>query len=100
MGPVSGYFKETVRGGRCEQGETLKQIHGMGTRRYLLSVDSDNEVRSHCVVTGYELDTSGLHPMFHHKNRGNFYGKSRKYHDFSSTYLSYTGFRGGLLTHL
>ena len=27
---------------------TLKQIHGMGTRRYVLSVDNDNEFRSRC----------------------------------------------------
>jgi hypothetical protein len=26
----------------------LKQIHDMGTRRYLLSVDNDNEFRSRC----------------------------------------------------
>ena len=26
----------------------LKQIHGMGTRRYALSVDNDNEFRSRC----------------------------------------------------
>jgi hypothetical protein len=25
---------------------TLKQIHGMGTRRYVLSEDNDNELRS------------------------------------------------------
>ncbi len=25
-----------------------KQIHGMGTRRYVLSVDNDNEFRSRC----------------------------------------------------
>jgi hypothetical protein len=37
---------ETVtRGGRRTD---LKQIHGMGTRRYLLSVDNDNEFRSRC----------------------------------------------------
>ncbi len=28
--------------------ETLKQIHGMGTTRYVLSVDNDNEFRSRC----------------------------------------------------
>ncbi len=39
-----------------------EQIHGMGTRRYALSVDNDNEFRSR--VTEYHLDTSGLKPMF------------------------------------
>ena len=35
---------ETVScGGRRSRGATLKQIHGMGTRRYVLSVDNDNE---------------------------------------------------------
>ena len=33
---------------RRTRGKTLKQIHGMGTRRYLLSVDNDNEFRSRC----------------------------------------------------
>ena len=33
---------------RCTRGETLKQIHGMSTRRYVLSVDDDNEFRSRC----------------------------------------------------
>ncbi len=40
---------ETVtRGGQSTRGATLKQIHGMGTRRYVLSVDNDNEFRSRC----------------------------------------------------
>jgi len=50
------------RGGRCTHGTTLKQIHGMGTRTYVLSMDNDNEFRSR--VTEYQLDTSGLQPMF------------------------------------
>ncbi len=40
---------ETVaRGDRCTRGADLKQIHGMGTRRYVLFVDNDNEFRSRC----------------------------------------------------
>ena len=40
---------ETVaRGGQRTCGAALKQIHGMGTRRYVLSVDNDNEFRSRC----------------------------------------------------
>ncbi len=35
-------------GDRRTRGATLKQIHGMGTRRYVLSVDNDNEFRSCC----------------------------------------------------
>ncbi len=37
-----------VRGGQRTRGAALKQIHGMGTRRYVLSVDDDNEFRSRC----------------------------------------------------
>ena len=37
-----------VRGGQHTRGSVLKQIHGMGTRRYVLSVDNDNEFRSRC----------------------------------------------------
>jgi hypothetical protein len=33
-------------GNRRTGGPTLKQIHVMGTRRYVLSVDHDNELRS------------------------------------------------------
>jgi hypothetical protein len=29
----------------ASRGATLKQIHGMGTRRYVLSVDNDDEFR-------------------------------------------------------
>ena len=40
---------ETVaRGGQRTRGAALNQIHGMGTRRYVLSVDNDNEFRSRC----------------------------------------------------
>ncbi len=40
---------ETVgRGVRGTRGTALKQIHDMGTRRYVLSVDNDNEFRSRC----------------------------------------------------
>ncbi len=37
-----------TRGARRTCGAALKQIHGMGTRRYVLSVDNDNEFRSRC----------------------------------------------------
>jgi hypothetical protein len=37
-----------ARGGRRTRGAALKQIHGMGTRRYVLHVDNDNEFRSRC----------------------------------------------------
>ncbi len=36
------------REGQCTRGAVLKQIHGMGTRRYVLSVDNDNDFRSRC----------------------------------------------------
>ena len=40
---------ETVsRGDRRTCGTVLKQIHGMVTRTYVLSVDNDNEFRSRC----------------------------------------------------
>jgi hypothetical protein len=42
-------LEAAVRGGqRRTRGAALKQIHGMGTRRYVLSVDNDNEFRSRC----------------------------------------------------
>ena len=40
---------ETVsRGDRSTYGATLKEIHGVGPRRYILFVDNDNEFRSRC----------------------------------------------------
>ncbi len=39
-------LEATARGGRRTRGAALKKIHGMGTRRYVLSVDNDNEFRS------------------------------------------------------
>ncbi len=55
----------------------LKQIHGMGTRTpggmyspWITTMSSGH------TVTEYELDTSGLQPLFHHKNRGKTDGKS------------------------
>jgi hypothetical protein len=40
---------ETVtRGDRRTLGVVLKQIHVMGTRRYVLSMDNENEFRSRC----------------------------------------------------
>ena len=59
----------------------LKQIEGMGTRKYVLSiVDNDNEFRSRC-ESEYQLGTSGLQLMsktwiFHHC----FYWKSKFWH--------------------
>jgi hypothetical protein len=41
-------LQSVSRGGRCTLGATLKKIHDMGTRRYVLSVDNDNEFRSRC----------------------------------------------------
>jgi hypothetical protein len=41
-------LEEEARGGQRTHGVVLKQIHGMGTRRYILSVDNDNEFRSRC----------------------------------------------------
>jgi hypothetical protein len=38
----------TTRRGQCTRGVVLKQIHRMGSRRYVLSVDNDNEFRSRC----------------------------------------------------
>ncbi len=40
---MSVQLETSVCGGRCTSGSALKQIHGMGTRRYLLSVDHNNE---------------------------------------------------------
>jgi hypothetical protein len=37
-----------ARGVRRTRDAALKQIHDMGTRRYVLSVDNDNEFRSRC----------------------------------------------------
>jgi hypothetical protein len=41
-------LETTVCGGHRTRGAVLKQIHGMGTRKYVLSVDNDNEFRSRC----------------------------------------------------
>jgi hypothetical protein len=41
-------LETAARGGQRTCGADLKQIHGMGTRRYVLSVDNDNEFRSRC----------------------------------------------------
>jgi hypothetical protein len=44
-------LEAAARGGqRRTLGAALKQIHGMGTRRYVLSVNNDNELefRSRC----------------------------------------------------
>jgi hypothetical protein len=42
------HLELTERGGRCTCVTDLKQIHDMGTRRYVLSVDNDNEFRLRC----------------------------------------------------
>ncbi len=41
-------LETAVRGGRRTRNAALKQIHVMGTRRYVLSVNNDNEFRSRC----------------------------------------------------
>ncbi len=41
-------LEAAARGGQRTRGATLKQIHDMGTRRYVLSVDNDNDFRSRC----------------------------------------------------
>ncbi len=42
------HLESTRRGGQCSCDAVLKQIHRMGTRRHVLSVDNDNEFRSRC----------------------------------------------------
>jgi hypothetical protein len=41
-------FEVVTCGDQCACGTALKQIHGMCTRRHVLSVDNDNEFRSRC----------------------------------------------------
>ena len=41
-------LEAVTRGGRRTRGASLEQIYSMGTRRYVLSVDNDNEFRSRC----------------------------------------------------
>jgi hypothetical protein len=41
-------LETAARGGQCTRGAALKQIHGMGTKMYVLSVDNDSEFRSRC----------------------------------------------------
>ena len=41
-------LEAVTRGDPRTRGAALKQIHGMDTRRYVLSVDNDNEFRSRC----------------------------------------------------
>ncbi len=41
-------LESVVCGVRRTRGADLKQFHDMGTRRYVLSVDNDNEFRSRC----------------------------------------------------
>ncbi len=41
-------LESVTSGDRRTRYSTLKQIHDMGTRRYVLSVDNDNEFRSRC----------------------------------------------------
>jgi hypothetical protein len=42
------HLEVEAHGVRCTCGAALKQIHEMGTRRYVLSVDNDNQFRSRC----------------------------------------------------
>ena len=53
-------LEAVTRGVRRTRDVTLKQIHGMGTRRYVLSVDNDNDFRHGHDVSEYELGASGL----------------------------------------
>jgi hypothetical protein len=41
-------LEAAARGALRTRGAVLKKIHVMGTRRYVLSVDNDNEFRSRC----------------------------------------------------
>jgi hypothetical protein len=42
-------LEAVTRGGQRTRGAVLKETHGMGTRRYVLSVDNDTtEFRSRC----------------------------------------------------
>jgi hypothetical protein len=41
-------LEAVARGGQRTRGAAFNQIHGMGTRRYVLSVDNDNDFRSRC----------------------------------------------------
>ena len=45
---ITLHLEVVVRGDHRTRGADLKQIHRMGTRRYVLSVDNDNEFRSRC----------------------------------------------------
>ena len=54
-------LEAAVRGGhRRTRGAALKQIHDMGTRRYVLSVDNETTMSSGHDVSEYELGVSGL----------------------------------------
>jgi len=41
-------LEAAARGGRRRYGAGLRQLQGMGPRRFVLSVDNDNEFRSRC----------------------------------------------------
>ena len=41
-------LEEVVRGDRRTRRDVLKEIHRVGPRRYVLSVDNDKEFRSRC----------------------------------------------------
>ncbi len=41
-------LEAAARGGHRTRGAALEKIHGMCTRRYVLSVHNDNEFRSRC----------------------------------------------------
>ena len=41
-------LETAARGGRCRYGVGLRQLQGMGPKRFVLSTDNDNEFRSQC----------------------------------------------------
>ncbi len=45
---ISLQLEVMSHGGHRTRGAVLKQIHGMGTRSYVLSVDNDNDFMSRC----------------------------------------------------
>jgi hypothetical protein len=69
-------LEEVTCGDRRKCGAVLKQIHGMGTRRYALSWITT--MSSGHDVSEYEFGASGLPPMFHHNNRGKIDETPRK----------------------
>ena len=58
-------LESVTRGDRRTRGAALKQIHDMGTRRYVLSVDNDNEKKKihvswgKCLGAGFRTPVEG-----------------------------------------